>query len=155
VKTPPAASIRLGASVVYRVVVLVCTILLIAAYVLATRTLGLFSLQNTAMCGLGALAIAAGVWDAWRPRTGALHYAAGQWVLAQEGVESQGTLVVVVDLSSYILARFIPVDHVLDATPQHPPTQWLHLESRHGQDWLALRRALFAPPTDAPEPKPV
>lgn len=92
------------------------------------------------------MAISAGVWDAWRPRQGALHYAAGQWVLANGDVESRGTLQVVMDLQAYILARFIPSGSAMDASPQHKKTQWLHLEGRHGQDWRALRRALFAAP---------
>ncbi|MGA8516332.1 MAG: hypothetical protein WB821_16340 [Burkholderiaceae bacterium] len=95
------------------------------------------------------MAIAVAVWDAWRPRRGALHYAAGQWVLANGDVESQGTLQVVMDLQAYILARFIPSASAMDDSPQHNKTQWLHLESRHGQDWRGLRRALFAQPLSA------
>lgn len=111
--------------------------------------MGGFGIKIAFLWWLGALAVAAALWDAWRPRQGALHYAAGQWVLARGDVESQGTLQVVVDLQTYILARFIPSGSALDASPQHHTTQWLHLESRHGQDWRALRRSLFAMPPSA------
>jgi hypothetical protein len=115
------------------------------------------------LCGIAAIAWA--VWDAWRPHRGALHYAAGEWVLAQGDVESQGTIRVEIDLQNYLLVRFTQRGH-----QPHTHPQWLHLESRHGQDWLALRRALFAAPplasdsnmnaptdalTGAPELKPL
>jgi hypothetical protein len=169
VKTPPAASIRLGASVVYRAVVVLLATVTIAAYAIFHWPTGYFLINFGTpavlmlLCGIAAIAWA--VWDAWRPRRGALHYAAGEWVLAQGDVESQGTIRVEIDLQNYLLVRFIPQG--LAAANQAPThSQWLHLESRHGQDWLALRRALFAAPAlasdammgasaDAPEPKPV
>jgi hypothetical protein len=41
--------------------------------------------------------------------------------------------------------RFTPSDTAPAALQQaHMTAQWLHLERRHGQDWLALRRALYA-----------
>ncbi len=94
-------------------------------------------------------AIGWAVWDAWRPRLGALHYAAGEWVLAQGDVENQGTIRVALDLQSYILVRFLPSRPPL-ASPQQlkVKAQWLHLESAYGQDWHALRRALYAAPSN-------
>jgi hypothetical protein len=97
--------------------------------------------------------------EAFRARQGALHYAAGEWVLAQGEVETQGTLQVAMDLQQYLLVCFTP----LHAAPEHGPLQkikpqWLHLERQHtlrqgkqreaapGEDWRALRRALYAPP---------
>lgn len=157
-KTPPAASIRLGASVYYRTAVSLFAILLVASIILFTRTSGDFGIKIVFVGLTGALAIALGLWDAWRPRQGALHYAAGQWVLAKGDVESQGTLQVVSDLQTYILARYTPSNHALDDSLQQHKTQWLHLESRHGQDWRALRRALFAMPLPAmtiPSAKPL
>lgn len=106
-----------------------------------------------------AVTIAWGLTDAYRSRQGALHYAAGEWVLAQGEIEIQGTLQVALDLQYYLLVCFTP----LRAAPVHGPLekikpQWLHLERRHtlrqgnlheaapGEDWRALRRALYAPP---------
>jgi hypothetical protein len=162
VKTPPAASIRLGASLAYRGVVIFLAILLIAAYALFIWPTGVFNVKNGLAAAVAVLALAAALWDAWRPRAGALHYAAGQWVLAQEGVEAQGTLQVALDLPSYLLVRFTPSAPIFDSAVFSPPApQWLHLEPRHGQDWRALRRALFAAPAlgdtlhDTPEPKPL
>ncbi len=51
------------------------------------------------------------------------------------------------DLQRYLLVRFIPSGHQ-QATSQYQKikAQWLHLENGYGQDWLALRRALYAAP---------
>jgi hypothetical protein len=158
VKTPPSASIRLGASVVYRGVVVLLAAVLIAAYALFHWPTGSFVFNFGTPAVLMALyamaAIAWAVWDAWRPRRGALHYAAGEWVLALGDVESQGTIRVEVDLQNYLLVRFMPQRPVSSLNEIHSTAaqqlsthpQWLHLENRHGQDWLALRRALFAAP---------
>jgi hypothetical protein len=92
-----------------------------------------------------------------------LHYAAGEWVLAQGEHENQGTLQVAIDLQHYLLVRFIPLEHGLHASQQQQSTkpQWLHLERRPSQrqglvreqtpdqDWRALRRALYASTTAA------
>jgi hypothetical protein len=79
-----------------------------------------------------------------------LHYAAGEWVLAQGESESQGTLRVVLDLQQYLLVRFTPLGHLTASSQQLKiKAQWLHLESSYGQDWLALRRALYAAPASA------
>jgi hypothetical protein len=105
---------------------------------------------------MAILVMAWGVVDAWRPRQGALHYAAGEWVLAQGEQERQGTLQVVLDLQSYLLVRFTPSGHPLDSSQQLKiKGQWLHLESAYGQDWRALRRALYAAPSVAPPSAPV
>jgi hypothetical protein len=162
-KTPPAASIRLGASWHYRVVVMLFTTILIANYSISTSEKWPFFFQNgstqddqqwmasAALVVVSVLTAAWALWDAWAPRSGALHYAAGDWVLARGDVEVLGTLQPVIDLPDYVLVRFIPHantsantlsrdvtgDHLADT---HPPLQlqlhnnqqqWLHLESRH------------------------
>jgi hypothetical protein len=138
-------------------VITVTAIVLIAVYAIFIWDKGVFHIKNGLLLLMGLMATVAGVWDAWRVRHGALHYAAGQWVLAKDEAETQGTLQVVMDLQYYILARFIPLDNVLDASfaQQQLHPQWLHLESRHGQDWRALRRALFAAPSLAVAPSAV
>jgi hypothetical protein len=123
---------------------------------------GTFSIKNGLLAGGAAAATAWGLVDAFRPRQGALHYAAGEWVLAQGEHESQGTLQVAMDLQHYLLVRFIPLEHGLHASQQQSTKpQWLHLERRPsqrqglqreqtpGQDWRALRRALYATATPA------
>jgi hypothetical protein len=160
-KTPPAASIRLGASWHYRAAVALFTIILIANYSISTSEKWPFFFQNgltqdgqqwgasAALLAVSVLAAAWAMWDAWTPRLGALHYAAGDWVLARGDVEVLGTLQPVIDLPHYMLVRFIPHantsantlnrdvtgNHLADT---HPPLQlhnnqqqWLHLESRH------------------------
>jgi hypothetical protein len=126
---------------------------------------GAFDVQNGLLAGAAAAATAWGLVDAFRPRQGALHYAAGEWVLAQGEHESQGTLQVAMDLQHYLLVRFIPLEHGLHASQtQSIKPQWLHLERRPsqrqglqheqipGQDWRALRRALYATASAAPAP---
>jgi hypothetical protein len=103
------------------------------------------------ICVAAACTIGWGVVDAWRPRQGALHYAAGEWVLAQGEQESQGTLRVVLDLQLYLLVRFTPSGNSSGVSPTSSQQlkikgQWLHLESVYGKDWRALRRALYAVP---------
>jgi hypothetical protein len=160
-KTPPAASIRLGASWHYRAAVVLFTIILIANYSISTSEKWSFFFQNgltqdgqqwgasAALLAVSVLTAAWAMWDAWTPRLGALHYAAGNWVLARGDVEVLGTLQPVIDLPEYMLVRFIPHantsantlnrdvtgNHLVDT---HPPLQlhnnqqqWLHLESRH------------------------
>jgi hypothetical protein len=102
-------------------------------------------MQTVYVCLAADCAVWWGLYDAWRSRQGALHYAAGEWVLAQGGYESQGTLHVVLDLQTYLLVRFTPSGHA----PAHPQqvqlkAQWLHLESAYAHDWRALRRAVYA-----------
>jgi hypothetical protein len=128
---------------------------------------GTFDMQSGLLAGGAAAATAWGLVDAFRPRQGALHYAAGEWVLAQGEHESQGTLQVAMDLQHYLLVRFIPLEYGLHASQQQQQQQqstkpqWLHLERRPsqrpglqreqtpGQDWRALRRALYATATTA------
>jgi hypothetical protein len=126
---------------------MVLAALLIAACAIFYWTTSGFDLKLSFVWGLAALVTAWGVHDAWRSRQGALHYAAGEWVLALGESESQGALQVVLDLQQYLLVRFIPSGHQL-ATSQYLKIkgQWLHLENGYGQDWLALRRALYAVP---------
>jgi hypothetical protein len=138
--------------------VVVVAILLIAACAVSADYNGFFTYKNALLSLPATAALAWAVWDAWRPRQGALHYAAGDWVLVQGDTETVGTLQVVLDLQVYVLVGFTP----LPSDPEHAhhlnlattaPAQWLHLESRHarqyGQDWRSLRRALFAAPAPA------
>jgi hypothetical protein len=152
VKTPPAASTRLGVSWWYQCAVVFFAILLIAACAIFYRASGYFDLKIALICAVAVCATSWAVYDAWRPRQGALHYAAGEWVLAQGEQESRGTLRVVLDLQRYQLVRFTPCGSP-PASSQllKIKAQWLHLESAYGQDWLALRRALYAAPT-SPSP---
>jgi hypothetical protein len=121
--------------------------LLIAAPAIFYWAGGRFDLKLSFICAAAVGTISGAVYDAWRPRQGALHYAAGEWVLAQGGQESQGTLHVVLDLQKYLLVRFTPSGHPPDSSQQLKiKGQWLHLESAYGQDWRALRRALYAAP---------
>jgi hypothetical protein len=173
-KSPPAASIRLGASWWYRSMVLLIASLLIAACAVFYWASGLFDTQNSVFQSLrgvlvvaaSSVAIALALWDAWRPRFGALHYAGGDWVLALGDVEYQGTISAVLDLQYYMLVTFVPSPHSLDPRHLHnKQQQWLHLESRHARhpaqldgqagiaparsslhlpSWQALRRAVHA-----------
>jgi hypothetical protein len=123
--------------------------LLIAAPAIFYWASGRFSLKIAGMCAVAVGTLAWGIYDAWRPRQGALHYAAGEWVLAQGGQERQGTLRVVLDLQLYLLVRFTPSSHAPASSQQLKiKGQWLHLESAYGQDWRALRRALYAAPAN-------
>jgi hypothetical protein len=159
VQSPPACSIALTRSLAYGLLTLVVTIILIAACAVSIRTTGLFSYEKGLFLLLATAVAAWALWDAGRPRHGALHYAAGEWVLAQGESETLGTLQVALDLQHYVLARFTPLasdadnalaPDLLHIAPAIAPTQWLHLDSRqarqYGQDWWALRRALFAAP---------
>jgi HPt (histidine-containing phosphotransfer) domain-containing protein len=132
-------------------------IILVAACAIFYWSSGVFSYINMLLMVCASAAVAWGLVDAFRPRQGALHYAAGEWVLAQGEVESQGTLQVVLDLQQYLLVRFIPSEYSLETVAQQKiKSQWLHLESRYtqrhgqqqdalpGQDWRALRRAVHA-----------
>ncbi len=150
-KTPPAASTRLGVSRWYQCAVALFAILLIASAAVFYWASGHFVLEIGVVCAATACALVWGIYDAWRPRHGALHYAAGEWVLAQDGQERQGTLRVVLDLQIYLLVRFTPSGYTSGLLPasskQHQiKGQCLHLESVYGQDWRALRRALYAAP---------
>lgn len=149
-KTPPAASTRLGVSRWYLSAVGFLATLLLAAAAIFYEAGGIFSLKAAVVCAAAACAISWGVYDAWRPRQGALHYASGEWVLAHGEHEGQGTLRVVLDLQRYLLVRFTPSDYSLTSSQQLKiKAQWLHLESAYGQDWRALRRALYAAPSVA------
>ncbi len=154
--------------------------LLIAACVSFYWASGLFnaqkgifqSWQGIAVATAASVAIAAALWDAWRPRFGALHYAGGDWVLALGDVEYQGTLRSVIDLQYYLLVTFAPSADGSDPRDgfntlqlHNKQQQWLHLESRHARhtpqrgaqsglqatrssldlpSWQALRRAVHA-----------
>ncbi len=116
------------------------------------------------LSALAAQAVLWALWDAWRPRHGALHYAQGEWVLALGDVESLGTISVSIDLPRYLLVRFTPQmsdgDQRQTGTQHHNiKAQWLHLEYKKTvhfaggasaltaldhERWLALRRALAA-----------
>ena len=164
--TPPATRIPLGAPWWYRAVVMVVTIVLIAAQAINTWTIGIFDTQNAVVWGITALAISWAWWDAWRTRRGVLHYAHGQWVLALGDVEYEGTIHAVVDLPNYLLVKFTPVgaaamlqlayssykiDSYKKEYSQQCQEKWLHLEPHSklptaAADWLALRRAVFAQP---------
>ena len=160
--SPPAATIRLGASWWYRAAVCVATVLLavgFAALHRADNASGLTTATTLAWAAAG-LASAWAWWDAWRLQDGALHYAAGDWVLARNGRETVGTLHVAIDLNLYLLVKFTPQDaglHNYSINMPQSPAIWLHLEPRNGRsaqhpthaalratDWLALRRAVFA-----------
>jgi hypothetical protein len=186
-KSPPAASIRLGFSWYYRAIVLLLAAFLIAACALFYWASGLFdaqkgvtqSLQGAALAMAASVTIALALWDAWRPRFGALHYAGGDWVLALGDVEYQGTLRPVLDLQSYLLVTFMPSHNSSDPRDGSDPRQlhnnqqqWLHLESRHARhttqlgtqsgqtarstlllpSWQALRRAVHAQAVPAGPP---
>ncbi len=167
--TPPATRIQLGASWWYRGLVAAVTIILIAAQAVNTWTTGQFNAQNSVVWLVTGLAVAWGLWDAWRPRRGVLHYAQGQWVLALGDVEFEGTIDVVIDLPNYLLVKFTPVGAAAllqtaqnscpdsypssykKEYPQQCQEKWLHLEPHSklptfAADWLALRRAVFARP---------
>jgi hypothetical protein len=152
VKTPPAASTRLEVSRWYQCAVALFAILLIASAAIFYGASGKFDLKMALVCTAAVCTSSWAVHDAWRPRQGALHYAAGEWVLAQGEQESQGTLHVVLDLQHYLLVRFTPSGHPTASSQQLKiKAQWLHLQSSYGQDWLALRRALYAAPA-SPSP---
>jgi hypothetical protein len=162
VKTPPAASIRLGPSWWYRSFVVLFTIFLVAINVLFDCGGCHFRQKNTLLITLSVLAASWAVWDAWRPRLGALHYADGNWVLALGDIENQGTLAIALDLQSYLLVCFTPLRQTTGLLRgrlggrQQPiiTKQWLHLDQScapnldsHGRTmaWQAMRRALYAP----------
>jgi hypothetical protein len=159
--SPPAATIRLGASWWYRAAVCLATVLLAVGFVTLHSASNPSVTTATALAwGAAGLAAVCAWWDAWRPQQGALHYAAGDWVLARNGNETVGTLRVAMDLNVYLLVKFIPQDarlHNYSINMPQSPAIWLHLEPRNGRgaphpthatlraaDWLALRRAVFA-----------
>jgi hypothetical protein len=147
-KTPPAATIRLGASWHYRCAVILFATLLVANYSISTSEKWPFFFQNStlqygqqwwdsaALLAVSVLAAGWALWDAWAPRPGALHYAAGDWVLARGDVEVLGTLRPVIDLPDYMLVRFTPQTDALALEHRvlrlhNQQQQWLHLERRH------------------------
>ncbi len=158
--SPPAATIRLGASRWYRATVSATTALVIAGFITLHSANNPWHWMIALAWGVTGVAIVWAWWDAWRSTTGALHYAAGEWVLAREGVEVVGTLRVVIDLIVYLLVKFIPQDaglHNYSIKMPQTTALWLHLELRNVRgahpastaalqvaDWLALRRAVFA-----------
>ncbi len=149
-QTAPAVSTPLDASWVYRGFAVLIAIILIAACAYFTLTSGSFTVKNGLMCALTLVCSAWLLWDAFRPVRGALHFAAGQWVLAQGDIEYAGTITPRLDLQHYLLVYF-------ETTTGKQGTQkntWLHLERRrshkisgHAQDWFAIRRAVFARPS--------
>ena len=143
--TPPATRIPLGAPWWYRAVVLLVTIILIAAQAVNTWTTSLFDTQNAVLWGFTGLTILWAWWDAWRTRRGVLHYADGQWVLALGDVEYQGTIQPVIDLPLYLVVKFTPQygdtsPHVAgNADPEHYKKEY---QQQCREKWLHL-----APPT--------
>ncbi len=158
--SPSAATIRLGSSWWYRAVVSVATVLLVVGFATLYSTNKQWDGATAVAWGAAGLAIVWAWWDAWRLSEGALHYAAGDWVLARNGLETMGTLHVAIDLNVYLLVKFIPQDAGLNNYSTNMPqssTLWLHLEPRNvrgaqkpntaalqAAGWLALRRAVFA-----------
>jgi hypothetical protein len=163
VTAPPATRIPLGAPWWYRAVVLVVTIILIAAQAVNTWTTGIFDTKNAVLWGLTGLAIVWAWWDAWRTRRGVLHYADGQWVLALGDVEYQGTIQPIIDLPKYLLVKFTPqygdtsphvagsadAEHYKKEYQQQCREKWLHLEPtakpRTQADHRTLHQALHQP----------
>jgi hypothetical protein len=163
VKTPPAASIRLGASRWYQVAVGLMGLALVAACAIFYLLAPGLKMQWMLIGIVAALALAWAVRDAGRPVQGALHYAQGEWVLARGDTETQGTLRVALDLQNYMLVRFTAAP--LSALPQPAgvrpqpriTTLWLHLERQYvapvgpqgyALPWAAMRRAVYAPTGD-------
>jgi hypothetical protein len=147
---PPAISIQPQGSGIYRAMVMIFAILLIANYSINTGAFRLFSFQNTVLACISVLALAWALVDAWRRPIGRLHYAQGQWWLAQADHAVAGTLNLHLDLQAYILVRF-----QTQAVPSYfskTKTQWFHLQAGHFDPatWLALRRALHSPQQLAP-----
>jgi hypothetical protein len=158
--SPPAATIRLGVSWWYRAMVGGATALLVVGFATLHGASNPWGGVTAVAWGAAGFAMAWAWWDAWRAPKGALHYAAGDWVLARNGAEAMGTLHVVIDLNVYLLVKFIPQDaglHNYSINMPQSPALWLHLEPRNvrgaqkpntaqlqAADWLALRRAVFA-----------
>jgi hypothetical protein len=155
---PPQIRIRPASSRVYRLFASALTIILIALSAYFIRANGQFDLKNGLVVGLLA---ACSVWlllDAWRRPTASQRqwvFSDGQWSQSpperpSEGSQIPGTLRLYLDLQSYMLVSFAP------SMPTKPfflrTTQWFHLEAsqedfvNRPQRWLALRRAVLAPP---------
>jgi hypothetical protein len=151
---PPALTFTLRASWVYRGMVWVLTIILIAACAVSMPASGQFSFKNSVFLALVAFASVWLLLDAWKRPNGSLHYAQGQWHWLHEDQDIAGTCALHLDLQSYMLVSFRAhsAKHKLFQTR----TQWFHLEARHTDQaanpgvWLALRRAIHSPmePTD-------
>ena len=147
-KTAPAATIRLGASLFYRALVILVAIILVAACALFTGVSTDFTYKNAFILLLACISSSWALWDAWRVPHGALHYAAGQWVLSRGDVEFTGTLHILLDFPRYMLVSFQHSGAGVQPThPYYRPQRFfsspcLHLEPRHSPSWLALRRAL-------------
>lgn len=106
-----------------------------------------FGIKNGLMCGLALVCGLWLLWDAFKPVYGALHFAAGQWVLAQGDIEYAGTITPRLDLQNYLLVHF----ETGASSPGAQKNTWLHLERKPARsaagttpDWFALRRAVFA-----------
>jgi hypothetical protein len=159
---PPQISIRPASSRVYRLFASALTIILIALGAYFIRAIGQFDLKNGPVAGIviGLLA-ACSVWlllDAWRRPSASQRqwvFSDGLWAQSppegsSEGPQIPGTLRLHLDLQSYMLVSFAP------SMPTKPfflrTTQWFHLEASQEdfasrpQRWLALRRAVLAPP---------
>lgn len=146
---PPAVTYALGASRVHRGIACGITIILIALCAQPVGANGRFDLINIAWLVLASAAIIWLLRDAWRPQTGSLRYAQGQWFWACGEEDIAGTCALHLDLQGYVLVSFKP--HTIDNKPFSKRTQWFHLEARREDPaaglhaWLALRRALHAP----------
>ena len=146
-QTAPAVSTPLVASRFYRGTAVLIAIILVAACALFIWPAGIFDWKIGLMCILASACGAALLWDAFGPVRGALHFAAGQWVLAQGDIEYAGTITPRLDLQNYLLVYF---ETGTRSSGTHK-TAWLHLERQparsnlgYTQDWVALRRAVFA-----------
>ncbi len=142
---PPAISIEPQGSGLYRAVVMVFAMLIIANYSINTGANGLFSLQNTALALVSGLVLTWALIDAWRRPVGTLQFSEGQWLLMQVEQPMVGTLSLHLDLQTYMLVRFQAQATTSDTSPIK--TQWFHLQARRldPATWLALRRAVHSP----------
>jgi hypothetical protein len=120
--TAPAVTYPLAPSRFYRVTVIFLAIILIAAHALFYWPDSIFSLKSWWAGACTVMVIGWAGCDAFKPVQGDLRFADGQWVLAQNGLEKQGTLQPHIDLQTYMLVRFSEL--------KSSKTTWLHLE-RH------------------------
>ena len=157
-KTAPAASIRLGVSRWYQCAVLLFTIILVAACATFYWANGLFDAKNSLLLSAATCAIA---WVLQMPFALArgrctMLLANGFWRrVSLKSKELCGSPWIYKSTCWCVLRLCIL--HWLIGPLQKFKPQWLHLERRHtfrqgklreaaGEDWRALRRALYAPP---------
>jgi hypothetical protein len=145
---PAALSYTPARSRWYGCLVLLITIILIAAAAINTGAGGLFSLKNSLF---SVAAVAVSMWllhDAWKQPRGQLHYSQGQWSWQLADREIAGTLRLHLDLQNYILVS-LHAQHSNNSFLSKT-TQWFHLEARQVDQaaghvaWGQLRRAVHA-----------